>query len=148
MKLLLQRVESASVAVAEKQVAAIGVGLLVFVGVAPDDSAEQVSWLVDKLLGLRIFPAEDPDLGKPMDRSIVEVSGEILVVSQFTLAADTSRGRRPSFGSAASPDHAQTIYNAFVERLRESMTVETGVFGADMKVSLVNDGPVTFILEK
>ena len=145
MKLLLQRVSSASVAVDDRQIASIDLGLLVFVGVAPDDGSQQVARLVDKLLGIRVFPGDN---GRPMDRNVLDVGGEVLVVSQFTLTADISRGRRPSFGTAASPEHALEIYDGFVAKLTELSPVKSGIFGADMQVSLVNDGPVTFLLEK
>ncbi len=144
MKVLLQRVSEASVEVAGECVARIGPGLLALVGVAPEDGEEQLQWLADKTLGLRIFADE----AKPMNLSVADVSGELLVVSQFTLAADTSRGRRPGFSSAAPPEHAEAIYDRFVEVLRETMPVQTGVFGADMQVSLINDGPVTFLLDR
>ena len=144
MRLLLQRVASASVTVQEQQVSAIGKGLLILVGVAPTDGEAEVEWLADKALGLRIFP----DAQKPMNRSVLDVGGEVLVVSQFTLTADTSRGKRPSFTTAAAPAHAETIYESFVSRLGRDVAVATGVFGADMQVALVNDGPVTFLLEK
>ena len=144
MKVLLQRVARASVDVDGQQVAAIGPGLLVFVGVAPGDGDEQVAWLADKTLGLRIFADDD----KPMNLNLPDSGGELLVVSQFTLAADTSRGRRPGFSTAAPPEHAEVVYEAFVKTLRQTMPVQTGVFGADMQVSLVNDGPVTFLLER
>lgn len=144
MKVLLQRVSEASVDVEGECVARIGPGLLALVGVAPEDGEEQLQWLADKTLGLRIFADE----AKPMNLSVADVSGDLLVVSQFTLAADTSRGRRPGFSSAAPPEHAEAIYDRFVEVLRETMPVQTGVFGADMQVSLINDGPVTFLLDR
>jgi D-aminoacyl-tRNA deacylase len=148
VKALLQRVSSASVEVDCAQIASIQSGLLVFLGVATGDSEEQVGWLAEKVLGLRIFPGEGAEAAKPMNRSVVDVSGEILVVSQFTLAADTSRGRRPGFSTAAAPEQAEPLYEAFVAELRKEVAVQTGQFGADMQVSLVNDGPVTFMLER
>lgn len=148
MKALLQRVSSASVEVGGEQIAGIQSGLLVFLGVATGDSHEQVVWLADKVVGLRIFPGEGADAAKPMNRSVVDVGGEILVVSQFTLAADTRRGRRPGFSTAAAPDLAEPLYEAFVAELRKSVAVQTGIFGVDMQVALVNDGPVTFMLER
>lgn len=145
MRALLQRVSEAGVRVGDDSVASIGRGLVVFVGVYPDDGEAQIDWLVAKILELRIFPDDD----KPMNRSVMDVDGALLVVSQFTLAADTSRGRRPGFSSAAPPDVAEPIYERFVTALRKRWPhVETGVFGADMQVSLVNDGPVTFLLER
>lgn len=144
MKVLLQRVSQAAVDVAGARVAEIGKGLLVFVGVAREDSQTQADWLVDKTLGLRIFP----DADKPMNLSVRDVGGEVLVVSQFTLAADTSKGKRPGFSSAAEPEAAEQLYSYFVQRLHEQVPVQTGEFGADMAVSLTNDGPVTFVLER
>ena len=144
MKVLLQRVKQASVEVAGERIAEIGPGLLALVGVAPADGDEEVRWLADKTLGLRIFPDQD----KPMNRSVLDVGGEILVVSQFTLTADTSKGKRPGFSTAAAPDVAEQIYLRFVAELEKTLPVQTGRFGADMQVSLVNDGPVTFMLER
>lgn len=145
MKALLQRVSEASVTVAGERLAAIGPGLLVLLGVEPDDGPEQSDWLAAKTLALRIFP----DADKPMNRSVVDIGGEVLVVSQFTLAADTSSGNRPGFSSAAPPELAERMYEDFVARLRERHgRVATGRFGADMQVALVNDGPVTFLLER
>lgn len=149
MKVLLQRVSGASVDVAEHCVAKIGKGLLVFVGVELNDGEEEVEWLAQKVLGLRTFPDKDFHTnGKAMDQSVVESGGELLVVSQFTLAADTSKGRRPGFSTAAPPQIAEPIYERFVEKLKQVVAVQTGQFGADMQVSLVNDGPVTFLLER
>lgn len=121
--------------------------MLAFVGVFPDDGDAEIQWLADKAAGLRIFP--DEESGNTMNRSLHDIGGELLVVSQFTLAADTSRGRRPGFSSAAPPALAQRLYEQFVAALVErGLRVETGQFGADMQVSLVNDGPVTFLLER
>ncbi len=144
MRVLLQRVSSASVTVAGTRVGEIETGLLALVGVAPEDGAEQVRWMADKVLGLRIFA----DAHKPMNASVLDVGGALLVVSQFTLTADTSRGKRPSFTTAADPEHAREIYEQFVAALSHRAPVQTGVFGADMQVALVNDGPVTFLLER
>lgn len=143
MQALLQRVAQASVTVDGTQIAEIGIGLLVFVGVFPEDSRSTAEKLANRSLDLRIFPDES----KPMNRSVVDVGGEVLVVSQFTLAADTRRGRRPSFDSAAPPDQARALYEVFVEQIRQRLgKVATGSFGADMRVALINDGPVTFLL--
>lgn len=143
MHALLQRVTQASVVVDAVRIASIEAGLLVFVGVFPSDSKETAEKLADRTVDLRIFADE----AKPMNRSVIDVGGAVLVVSQFTLAADTSNGRRPSFTSAAPPDQARVLYEAFVERIRQRIgRVETGRFGADMQVALVNDGPVTFLL--
>ena len=144
MKVLLQRVRQAAVDVADTRVGEIGNGLLVFVGVQANDTSEQVTWLVNKTLGLRIFADED----KAMNLNVVDVGGAVLVVSQFTLAADTSRGKRPGFSSAAPPALAEKLYSEFVEALAQKVPVQTGRFGADMQVSLINDGPVTFLLER
>ena len=143
MDALLQRVTQASVDVDGTRIAAIESGLLVFVGVFPEDTAAVAQSLADRTLDLRIFA----DASKPMNRSVVDVGGEVLVVSQFTLAANTRKGRRPSFDSAAPPEQARTLYETFVERIRNRLgVVATGRFGADMQVALINDGPVTFLL--
>ncbi len=148
MKALLQRVARAAVTVAGVEVSAIGPGLLIFLGVERDDGETQLRWLVDKVLGLRIFP----DAAKPMNLSVLDTGGDLLVVSQFTLAADTARGKRPGFSAAAPPDRAEALYEQFIKALRAScrpsQRVCSGRFGADMQVSLVNDGPVTFLLER
>ena len=145
MRALLQRVSEAKVAVDGETVGAIDRGLLVFLGVFPEDGDAEIEWLVDKLLGLRIFPDDE----KAMNLSVVDVAGGVLVVSQFTLAADTSRGKRPGFSTAAPPEHAERCYEKFLEVLRSRHDpVAAGRFGADMQVSLVNDGPVTFLLER
>ena len=145
MRVLLQRVSRASVSVDGDVISDIGAGLLAFIGVFPEDTEAQADWLVDKTLGLRIFP----DADKPMNRSVQDVGGEVLAVSQFTLAGDTSRGKRPGFSTAAPPELAEHLYDYFVERLAaQGGRVQTGRFGADMQVELVNDGPVTFLLER
>ena len=148
MKVLLQRVRQAAVTVDAEQVGAIGPGLLLFLGVEAGDGEKQLLWLVDKVLGLRIFA----DAAKPMNLSVMDTGGDLLVVSQFTLAADTSRGKRPGFSGAAAPELAEALYERFIEVLREKcgpgQRVCSGRFGADMQVSLVNDGPVTFLLER
>ena len=145
MKALLQRVSRASVVVEGECIARIGPGLLVLLGVAAGDAHEQAAWLADKTLDIRIF-ADDH---KPMNASIRDVGGDLLVVSQFTLVADTSRGNRPGFGTAAPPAEAEPLYDRYVTELRtRGAKVETGRFGADMQVELVNDGPVTILLER
>lgn len=145
MKALLQRVGRADVTVAGERIAAIGRGLLVFVAVEPDDDEAQFRWVADRILELRIFPDER----LPMNLSVQDVEGEVLLVSQFTLAADTSRGRRPGFSSAAAPERARQGYERVLELLRARWPkVSAGRFGADMQVGLVNDGPATFILER
>ena len=143
MKLVIQRVKEAQVVVSGQTVGKIQRGILIFLAVAHGDSASEVDYCVDKVSQLRIF--EDAD-GK-MNLSALDVGGEFLVVSQFTLLGDCVKGRRPSFDAAAEPKVAEELYNLFVRRLREkNVKVETGQFRAMMDVSLVNDGPVTFIL--
>ncbi len=144
MRVLLQRVLTASVDIDGQRIASIGPGLLAFIGISTQDTSAQVSWLADKTLGLRIFA----DADKPMNKSVVDAAGEILVVSQFTLTADTSRGRRPGFSTSAPPQIAEPLYQEFVDALAREVPVQTGRFGADMQVALVNDGPVTFLLER
>ena len=145
MKLILQRVTTASVYVDEEAIASINNGVLVLFGVEKGDGKDQVCFLADKTLNLRIFS----DHSGKMNLSCADVGGEILVVSQFTLAGDCSRGRRPSFGRAADPDTAQTLYEYYVKLLGQSgLKVSMGRFAANMKVKLVNDGPVTFLLER
>ena len=145
MRIVLQRVKSASVSIDEVVVGNINQGFLLLVGVGPEDSSDDASYLARKIAGMRIFSDEN---GK-MNLSIDQIGGKILSVSQFTLFADTKKGNRPSFTGAASPDFATNLYEEFNELLRTEygLTVETGEFGADMQVSLVNDGPVTIILD-
>ncbi len=145
MKALLQRVRCASVSVDDEVVGEIDTGLLVLVGVERNDTIEQAQWLANKTLDLRIF-ADDH---KPMNVSVLDVGGSVLAVSQFTLAADTAKGNRPGFSSAAPPEEAKPLFDAYVDCLRgRCANVQTGVFGADMQVGLTNDGPVTFVLER
>jgi len=145
VKLILQRVACASVYVDEEKIANINRGILVLFGVEKGDGEDQTSFLADKTLNLRIFP---DDSGK-MNFSCVDIGGDILVVSQFTLAGDCSRGRRPGFDRAADPVTARTLYEGYVELLnRSGLKVAMGRFAADMKVQSVNDGPVTFLLER
>ena len=145
MRVLLQRVAEASVRVDGGLIAEIGPGLLALVGVFPADGGAEAQWLADKTLGLRIFPDEL----KPMNRSVVDVGGAVLVVSQFTLAGDVRKGKRPSFSSVAPPQQAQRLYELYAGHLRAGgLEVRTGRFGADMQVALINDGPVTFLLER
>lgn len=144
MKALVQRVSEANVTVDGKVVGAIGPGLLVLLGVAEGDEPKDLEYLLKKVPALRIFSDE---AGK-MNLSVVDVKGAVLVVSQFTLMADTKGGNRPAFTAAAKPDRAEAVYETFVERLRGAgLSVATGVFGADMKVRLLNDGPVTLMLD-
>jgi D-tyrosyl-tRNA(Tyr) deacylase len=145
MRVLLQRVSRASVSVGGRTTGSIGRGFLLLMGVTQSDGPSQVEWMADKILGLRVFSDAD---GR-MNLSLADVSGSILVVSQFTLYGDASKGRRPSFVDAAKPEQAIPLYEKFVERLGQSgLRVETGVFGEMMEVELVNDGPVTLFLEK
>ena len=144
MRASVQRVHEASVTVDGQVVGAIGQGLLVYVGVAVDDAEADVQYIAEKVRTLRVFPDE---AGR-MNRSVVETGGAILVVSQFTLQADCRKGRRPSFDDAAPPALAQALYDEVVRTLAESgVPVQTGTFQADMKVELVNDGPVTILLD-
>jgi D-tyrosyl-tRNA(Tyr) deacylase len=146
VRIVLQRVSEASVTVEGEVVSEIGSGLLLLVGVAAGDGEAQADWLAEKVAGLRIFSDEE---GK-MNLSVRDVGGEVLAVSQFTLLADTRKGKRPSFVRAAPPEEAEPLFDHFCERLRASGvgTVETGSFGAMMQVALVNDGPVTIVLER
>jgi D-tyrosyl-tRNA(Tyr) deacylase len=144
MRSVIQRVSRASVSVDDRVVGQIGRGLLVFVGVASGDEAADIDYTASKIRDLRIF---GDDLGR-MNRSVVEVGGELLVISQFTLLADVRRGRRPGFGAAAAPEIARAAYDDLIVRLRASgLRVETGVFQAHMHIDLVNDGPVTILLD-
>ena len=141
---LVQRVSEAKVVVDGEATGAIGPGILALVGVEKGDTEAQAAKLIERLLGYRIFA----DLGGRMNRSLVEKAGGLLLVPQFTLAADTHKGTRPSFSSAAAPGEGERLFDHFVELARTKHDpVETGRFGADMKVSLVNDGPVTFWLQ-
>ena len=144
MRTVVQRVARAAVTVDAREVAGIGPGLLVLLGVAPEDSAEDACYLAGKVAGLRIF---EDDAGR-MNRSVAEMGGEVLVVPQFTLLADCRKGRRPSFTGAAPPETAEALYRVFVEELRrKALPVATGRFQAHMQVSLTNDGPVTILLD-
>ena len=146
MRIVLQRVKSASVAVDGETISWIGPGLLLLVGVASGDGEAEADWLANKVAGLRILA----DGEGRMNRSVAESGGEVLAVSQFTLLADARKGRRPSFVGAATPEVAEPLFNLFCERLRAASVraVETGRFGAMMDVALVNDGPVTIVLER
>jgi D-tyrosyl-tRNA(Tyr) deacylase len=145
VRAILQRVSSARVRVGREIVGEVGPGLLVFVAVARDDTIADVKYLAAKICDLRIF---EGDAGKPMDRSVVDAGGSLLVVSQFTLYGDVRKGRRPSFDAAAPPDAARRLYEEFVRELRATrVPVATGEFQAMMQVELVNDGPVTIVID-
>ena len=145
MKILIQRVTQASVEVRGRIVGNIGPGVLVFVGITHTDTASQVAWLASKLINLRIF--EDSQ-GK-LSQSLIDQKGSALIISQFTLYADCNGGRRPSFTQAAPPEIANPLYEQFIDEVRKSgISVACGIFGAEMKVSLINDGPVTIMLER
>ena len=144
MRAVIQRVKESSVTIDEKVIAHIGVGLLVLLGINREDTENDASYIAEKISRLRIF---EDSLGK-MNRSLIDIGGEMLIVSQFTLYGDCRKGRRPSFIAAAQPDHAQTLYKNFIVKVRGmGVPVQTGRFGAMMAVSLVNDGPVTLIVE-
>ncbi len=145
MRVVLQRVSSASVSVHDRVVGSIGRGFLLLVGFTAGDGPEQIAWMADKVVGLRVFPDDE---GR-MNRDLRDAGGAALVVSQFTLYGDARKGRRPSFVSAAPPEQAEPLYERFTEALRaRGIPTESGVFGALMKVALVNDGPVTLVLER
>lgn len=145
MRILIQRVTSANVTVEEKIVGEIGTGLLILLGITDDDGEMEVMKVVNKICNLRIF---DDEKGV-MNRSVGDIDGEILVVSQFTLYADTKKGNRPSYVQAAKPTIAQPIYELFIRKMSERIVkeVQTGVFGADMQVNLTNNGPVTIWID-
>jgi len=144
MKALIQRVSSSKVNVSGKSVGSIEKGLLVFLGLEKQDTRSMADKMINKIISYRVFP----DQNQKMNLSLKDINGEILIISQFTLAADTKNGTRAGFSTAMPPLDAQVLYDYFVEETENSsLKVQTGVFGADMKVSLVNDGPVTFLLE-
>ena len=145
MKVVIQRVSEASVAIEEQTVAKIQVGLLVLLGIEDADASVDMQWLCNKIIGLRIFADEHG----VMNRSVKEVGGDIIVVSQFTLHASTKKGNRPSYIKASKPDVAIPLYESLIARLETDLgkAIGTGTFGADMKVELVNDGPVTIVVD-
>ncbi|WP_242092815.1 D-aminoacyl-tRNA deacylase [Aestuariivivens sediminicola] len=145
MRVVIQRVSQAQVIIEGNEVASIGNGLLVFLGIVNDDTKEDIEWLSNKIIHLRIFN----DAQGVMNRSVKETSGDIIVVSQFTLHASTRKGNRPSYIKAAKPDYAIPMYELFVKQLESHLgrPVQTGRFGADMKVQLLNDGPVTILID-
>lgn len=146
MKCVVQRVKNATVAVDGQIVSSIGPGLLVLAGIAVTDTVAEVNWMASKLPVLRVFPDETG----VMNRSLADIGGGLLVVSQFTLYGDLVKGTRPSFMKAARPDHAEPLYNLLLETLKSTtdIDIQSGQFGAMMDVSLVNDGPVTMLLER
>ena len=145
MRVVIQRVKSSSVEVDGEIVGKIGRGLNLLVGIAATDTETELDWMARKCLDLRLFPGEQGG----WEKSVREIEGELLVVSQFTLYGDCRKGRRPSFSNSAAPDVAQTLYDKFIAKLRQSgLRVETGKFGAMMRVSIENDGPVTLLLER
>jgi D-aminoacyl-tRNA deacylase len=145
MKVVIQRVSSASVIIDHKIVAKIQKGLLILIGIEDIDNQEDIDWLVSKIVNLRIFADEN----QVMNLSVKDIDGEIIVVSQFTLHASTKKGNRPSYIKASKPEIAIPLYENFLQKLRFEFgkSIQTGVFGADMKVSLVNDGPVTIVID-
>ena len=145
MRLVIQRVRHANVKIEGKEVGNIGQGLLILVGIEEADGHEDIDWLCRKVTAMRIFD----DADGVMNRSVTDINGQILVVSQFTLMASTRKGNRPSYIRAARPETAIPLYNAFVAQLKQLMgkDIPTGVFGADMQVELVNDGPITLVLD-
>ena len=145
MKIVLQRVSRASVAVKGEVIASISKGLLIFFGAEKNDDEDRVQYLAEKTLNLRIFP----DVKGKMNLSCLDIGGEVLVVSQFTLPGDCTKGRRPGFDNVATPNAAQSLYQNFIQEVSESgLKVAAGDFGSDMQVELINDGPVTFTLER
>lgn len=143
MKAVVQRVLNASVTVAGSVVGKIDRGLLVLVGIEPDDAQFDIDYIVKKCVGLRIF---EDEYGK-MNESVADIEGEVLLVSQFTLLGDARKGFRPSFSAAAPRDAAIPLFEKLVEQFKDNICTQTGIFGADMKVSLINDGPVTILLD-
>jgi len=145
MKVVIQKVTKASVTIENKKVASINHGLLVLLGIVPDDTQDDIKWLSNKIVNLRVFCDEN----QVMNKSLLHVEGELIVVSQFTLYASTKKGNRPSYIKAAKPDIAIPLYESFIKQLVADLgkKVQTGQFGADMKVELLNDGPVTIIID-
>ncbi|MBR4094843.1 MAG: D-tyrosyl-tRNA(Tyr) deacylase [Bacteroidales bacterium] len=145
MRVVIQRVTEANVKIEGNIAGQIGNGLMILVGIEEADGAEDIAWLTKKIVNLRIFDDEDG----VMNRSILDAGGDILLISQFTLHALTAKGNRPSYIKAAKPEISVPLYEAFIKSLQEAMgkKIETGVFGADMKVSLINDGPVTILID-
>jgi D-tyrosyl-tRNA(Tyr) deacylase len=145
MRVVIQRVSEASVSIANSEVASIQKGLMILLGIVNDDTQEDMDWLCNKILNLRIFPDEN----NVMNTSLIDAKGDVMLVSQFTLHASTKKGNRPSYIKAAKPEMAIPLYEKFIEMLQLGLgkQIQTGEFGADMKVQLVNDGPVTIIID-
>nr|WP_300005724.1 D-aminoacyl-tRNA deacylase [Tissierella sp.] len=144
MRAIVQRVKNSSVEVDGKTVGKIETGLLVFLGIGKDDSESDLEYMLDKIIGLRIFQDSD----EKMNLSLIDIEGEILVVSQFTLYGDVRRGKRPSFSASANPEMGNSFYRKFIDKLKlKGISVQEGIFGADMEVQLINDGPVTILLD-
>ena len=145
MKTVIQRVTQSSVSINHDIVASINNGLLILIGIQPDDSTLDVDYLVDKIIKLRIFE----DQNNVMNLNVIDVNGQIMVVSQFTLLANTKKGNRPSYINAAKPEISKPLYLEFIQKIKtkSNLEVKTGVFGADMKINLTNDGPVTILID-
>lgn len=145
MKIVIQRVSEASVVIEGSEVAAIQKGVLILLGIEHEDTQDDINWLCNKIINLRIFPDQDD----VMNTSLKDANGEVILVSQFTLHASTKKGNRPSYIKAARPDVAIPLYEAFINTLQANLekSIQTGEFGADMKVRLINDGPVTIIID-
>lgn len=145
MKVVIQRVKSSSVSVADEIVGEINQGLLILLGITHDDTKDQCDWLANKVINMRIFSDSEDKL----NLSVKDIAGSILLISQFTLYAEAEKGNRPSFTSAARPETAKPLYEYFIDKLKANdIPVESGIFGADMQVKLINDGPITIILER
>jgi len=143
MKVLIQRCKKASVSVNKKIIDKISQGLVIFIGIDKGDNELKTKLLAKRVLNLRVFN----DFNQKMNLSIKEVNGSALIISQFTLCAETTKGRRPSYSNAANPKISENLYNSFIKEIKKEISVGTGIFGEDMKVELINDGPATFILE-
>ncbi|TYB78255.1 D-aminoacyl-tRNA deacylase [Bizionia myxarmorum] len=145
MKAVIQRVSQASVTIIGKKVASINDGLVVLLGIVNEDVSEDISWLSNKIVNMRIFP----DAEGVMNKSLLDINGDVIIVSQFTLHANTKKGNRPSYIKAAKPDVAIPLYESFIKQMELDLgkSIQTGEFGADMQVALINDGPVTIIID-
>jgi len=145
VRALVQRVSIGSVEVENKIVGSIGLGLVVFLGITHSDTDKEIDFIINKIINLRIFGDENTD---NFERSLVDINGELLIISQFTLYGETKKGRRPSFINSAKSEYAESIYNKFIEKLNnQEIKVQTGIFGAKMKVNIVNEGPITLMID-